>query len=65
MTGLLGGILALALTYGAYRLLDRAVLEVLWMPDGWILAGILTGGLLGMLAAGRSVRRELRSLYAI
>ncbi len=65
MTGLLGGIVALVLTYGAYRLVDRAVLAVLWIPDGWIVAGILTGGLLGMLAAGRSVRRELRSVYAI
>ncbi len=65
MTGLLGGIVALGLTYGAYRLVDRAVLAVLWMPDGWTFAGILTGGLLGMLAASRSVRRELRNLYAM
>ena len=65
MTGLLGGIVALALTYGAYRLVGHAVLAVLWIPDGWTFAGILTGGFLGMLAAGRSVRRELRSLYAI
>ncbi|MCK5411744.1 MAG: ABC transporter permease [Gemmatimonadetes bacterium] len=65
MTGLLGGIVALALTYGAYQLVDHAVLTVLWIPDGWTIAGILTGGLLGMLAAGRSVRRELRSVYAI
>ena len=38
---------------------------VLWLPDLWIVAGILGGGVLGMLSAGRSVRRELKGLYAI
>jgi len=65
ISGVLGGLLAWALTYVAYRLLDRAVFAVLWLPDPWILAGILAGGILGMVAAQRSVRRELRNLYAI
>ena len=65
ISGLAGGGLALALTFAAYRLLDRAVMAVLWLPDIWIVAGILGGGVLGMLSAGRSVRQELKGLYAI
>jgi cell division transport system permease protein len=65
ISGLAGGALALALTFAAYRLLDRAVMAVLWLPDLWIVAGIVGGGVLGMLSAGRSVRRELKGLYAI
>ena len=65
ISGLAGGAFALALTFGAYRLLDRAVMAVLWLPDLWIAAGILGGGVLGMLSAGRSVRQELKGLYAI
>ncbi|MEJ2320053.1 MAG: permease-like cell division protein FtsX [Gemmatimonadales bacterium] len=65
ISGLAGGALALALTFVAYRLLDRTVMAVLWLPDLWIVAGIVGGGVLGMLAAGRSVRRELKGLYAI
>jgi len=65
ISGLAGGALALALTFAAYRLLDRAVMAVLWLPDIWIVAGILGGGVLGMLSAGRSVRQELKGLYAI
>ena len=65
ISGLAGGALALALTFTAYRLLDRAVMAVLWLPDLWIVAGILGGSVLGMLSAGRSVRRELKGLYAV
>lgn len=65
ISGVLGGLMALALTFAAYRLVDTAVLSVLWLPPAWIMLGVLAGGALGMLAAGRSVRRELRSLYAL
>jgi cell division transport system permease protein len=65
ISGVAGGLLALGLTFAAYRLLDRAVMTVLWLPDLWIATGILVGGLLGMLSAERSVRRELKGLYAI
>jgi cell division transport system permease protein len=65
ITGVLGALMALLLTFAAYRVLNGAVLAVLWLPDAWIAAGVILGALLGMLAAGRSVRGELRSLYAI
>jgi cell division protein FtsX len=65
ITGVLGALMALVLTFAAYRVLNGAVLAVLWLPDAWIAAGVILGALLGMLAAGRSVRGELRSLYAI
>ena len=35
----------------------------LWMlPDLWTAAGLALAGTLGMLAAGRAVRRELKRL---
>lgn len=65
ISGVLGGLVALGLTFAAYKLLGQAVLAVAWIPDLWIVSGIVAGGVLGMLAAGRSVHRELQSLYAI
>jgi len=63
MTGLAGGLLAFGLTWGTWRLVDASFLKVSWMPDVWIVAGIAGAALLGMLSAGRAVRKELRGLY--
>jgi cell division transport system permease protein len=59
MTGLAGGILALCLTYGAYRLVDGSLIALDWMPPLWAIAGTLAGGLLGLLASGHALRRHL------
>lgn len=61
-TGLLGGLLATALTYGAYRIVDRTLLPLEWVPEWWMAVGLLFAALLGMLAAARAVRRELRNI---
>jgi cell division transport system permease protein len=61
-TGLLGGLLATGLTYGAYRVVDRTLLPLEWVPEWWMGVGLLFAGLLGMLAAARAVRRELRNI---
>lgn len=62
LTGLLGGVLALLLTYGAYRIVDRTLLPLEWLPEWWIAVGLVFAMLLGMLAAARAVRRELRNI---
>lgn len=62
VTGLGGGLLALALTWGMYRAVERMLLSLAWLPGLWIAAGLAGAGILGMLAAGRAVRRELRRL---
>ena len=63
VTGLAGGLLAFGLTWGTWRLVDASFLKVSWMPDVWIVAGIAGAALLGMVSAGRAVRKELRGLY--
>jgi cell division transport system permease protein len=68
ITGLLGGLLALAVTRLGYSvLLNRfpgfEALE--WLPDSWIVLGILGAAGLGVIAAGLAVRRELGKAYAI
>ncbi len=63
LTGLLGGVLALALTAGVHQVVSRVLFEVAWIPDPWVVAGIVAGGGLGTLAAGRAIRRELRAIH--
>lgn len=62
LTGLLGGALAAALTYGAYRVVNDALLPIAWIPEWWVAVGLAFAALLGMLAASRAVRRELRKI---
>jgi cell division transport system permease protein len=64
-TGLAGGLLALGLTRLAYTLIDRSFLSLTWLPDMWIVAGVVAAAALGMLAAGYAVRRELAQGYAV
>ncbi len=63
VTGLAGGILAFVLTWGIWRVVNASLLSVSWMPDLWIVGGVAAAAVLGMLAAGRAVRKELRGLY--
>ncbi len=65
VTGLLGGGLALGLTRIGYVLITRSFLPLEWLPDLWIVGGIGAAGLLGMIAAGYAVRRELGKSYAL
>lgn len=60
ITGLAGGLLALGLTWLAWRMVDRSFVRLAWLPDLWLAAGVAGAALLGMLGAGYAVRRELR-----
>ena len=62
ITGLGGGLLALAMTWGTYTAVERALVSLAWFPDLWTVAGLTFAGILGMLAASLAVRRELRRL---
>ena len=64
LTGLGGGLLALGLTWGAYEAIERTLVSLAWLPDPWVGGGLALAGLLGILAAWRAVRRELRRIDA-
>lgn len=59
ITGLIGALLALFLTYSAYLAVDRSVLDLYWLPAGWVGLGIIAGSLLGLVASGAALRRHL------
>ena len=60
--GLLGGIVALLLTWGTYRVVDGTLLPLAWIPEWWVGVGLLLATLLGVLAAARAVRIELKKI---
>lgn len=65
LTGLAGGIVALILTLATHWAVDTHLLSLAWLPDEWVVAGLAAAGVLGMVAAWRAVRRELRDLYEV
>lgn len=65
ITGLAGGLLAAGLTWITWWAVDRRLLDLAWMPDTWVVGGVAAAAFLGMAAAWRAVRRELRGLYAV
>ncbi len=62
ITGILGSVLALPATYLVFRFLSGSVVHLEWMPRGWIVAGLLAGSLLGVVASLRAVQRHLREI---
>jgi cell division transport system permease protein len=62
MAGLLGGMLAWALTYATYRGVYSYLFEVAWLPSEWIALGLLAGGLFGAVSSALAIRRHLREI---
>jgi len=66
LKGLLGGLVALALTWGAFALLRGAQPDVafqpVFLPGGLVGLGLAAGTLLGLLASAVSVGRHLREV---
>lgn len=62
LTGILGALLALLLTWGAFRVLSRSVFDLQWLPPHWVFAGVIAGTLFGAAASMLAVRRHLRDV---
>lgn len=62
MTGILGGVAAIALTWLTYRAVDQFLFDLGWIPGEWVLAGLLAGAVFGIVASGLAVRRHVRDV---
>mgnify|MGYP006277274083 CR=1 FL=1 len=62
MTGLLGGGLALLLTWGTHQLVFHFLFELEWVPVSWVLLGLAGGVFFGVLASSLAVHRYLREV---
>ncbi len=60
LAGLIGGVAAALLTYGAHLFVGRTSMRLEWLPGEWLIATILAGAAYGLLAAAIAVRRHLR-----
>ncbi|MDQ2665686.1 MAG: ABC transporter permease [Gemmatimonadota bacterium] len=58
--GVLGGILALVLTYGARTLIDRYLIQTVFFDARVTLLGLLFGAMIGFMGSAFSVGRHLR-----
>lgn len=62
LTGVMGSIVALLLTYSAYVAAYRLIFPLDWLPWSWVLGGVTFGGVFGLLASGLAIRRYLREI---
>src|SRR5919199_2320403 len=58
-TGILGGVCALLLLWGAHALVSRFI-DIIFLTRTLAMAGIASGGLIGFMGSALSVRRHLR-----
>ncbi|HEX6308613.1 MAG TPA: permease-like cell division protein FtsX [Longimicrobiales bacterium] len=62
MTGLIGAVLAVAATWGVFRLLSNSVVQLTWIPGMWLVVGLAAGVTVGLLASMIAVRRHLSEI---
>ncbi len=62
LTGAIGGILAILMTYVAFLSADRLIFPLEWIPLEWVFGGILTGAGFGIVASGFAIRRYLQEV---
>ncbi len=62
VTGLAGAVLALALTFLSHELVTAFLFDIEFLPASWIVAGVLSGALFGIVASAWAVRRYLREV---
>ena len=62
VTGFLGGLLAVVLTWITYQAVFQLLFQLDWIPWRWVLGGLGIGVLFGVLASNLAVRRYLREV---
>jgi cell division transport system permease protein len=61
VTGLVGGVLAILLTYGSFLIVDGSLIDLEWLPTTWSAFGVLAGAFLGLGASAAALRRQMAS----
>jgi cell division transport system permease protein len=62
LTGTVGALAALALTWSTYFGAYRLIFPLDWIPWSWSAGGVLGGGLFGLLASAIAIRRYLKEV---
>ena len=62
VTGALGGLLAVAMTYLTFRSVLQYLFTISWIPTQWAGIGVLAGVVFGLIASNLSVRKHLREI---
>ncbi|NIP60135.1 MAG: ABC transporter permease [Gemmatimonadetes bacterium] len=62
LTGALGGVLAVALTWLSFAVVNHYLFAVEWIPALWCALGVVAGIVFGVLASGLAVRKHLREV---
>ncbi len=62
MAGVLGGLIAWGLTYATYRGVYSFLFEVAWLPNSWVVLGLVAGGAFGAVSSTLAIRRHLREI---
>jgi cell division transport system permease protein len=60
LKGIIGGLLALLLTWGASEVISRSLIQTTFFDPGIATLGVLGGGIIGLLGSALSVGRHLR-----
>jgi cell division transport system permease protein len=62
LTGMAGGLLALAGTYLSFRTVSGFLFDMAWLPALWCVLGVVAGSAFGMLASAFAVSRHLHEI---
>lgn len=62
ITGLLGALLAVLLTWGTHQGVYHFLFTLDWIPASWVWGGLGAGVLFGVMASGLAVRKYLREI---
>jgi len=62
VAGILGGLIAWALTYATYRGVYAFLFEIAWLPGSWVLLGLMAGGAFGAISSALAIRRHLQEI---
>jgi cell division transport system permease protein len=62
LTGIGGGLVALAATFAVHATISRSIFQLEWLPDTWVVGGTMAGAFVGIVASAIAVRRHLREV---